>query len=290
MSRAWVSAGVQAAEAHRSLSLDRWPLYNDLRRFGDRWRKDSNCPDEAPIADDGPASLVERVHRWGRALADPFTRWFFGGALLAPVVHDAAILTWWRRAVSDADGGKAKPGRPMPVRLTRVAPVPGFSDDEQEAPPRTLAREAMPPGKLALPASQLALPAPRVLSAPAASTPSAAGAPRGVVPPAPPPAKPAEDAAFRLKAEERPVPWDVLKDLSGAALARVLAHNQRLGITEMLAAERAKGRVPHWTEYLTASERGDMDEGRLTEAQARALAAERGYPGEVPDKAAPSPY
>ncbi len=79
-------------------------------------------------------------------------------------------------------------------------------------------------------------------------------------------------------AAERPVPWEVLKELSGEALARVLAHNQRLGIRKEILAQIAAGRTPHWTECLTPSERGDLEEGRLTEAQARALAAERGCP------------
>ncbi|GEM_PF-4433424 len=167
-----MDAAVQAAEALRTASLARAPVVCDLRRFGDRWQKDANCPDEAPLIDDGPSGLVERVHRWSRALADPFTRWLIGGSVLAPVIHDAAILTWWRRVVADADHGTLKPGRPATVRLTRIAPVPAFSDDEEATPP-----------------NRLATPAPRVLSAPAASTPSAAGAPRGAaVPPVPGPA------------------------------------------------------------------------------------------------------
>ncbi len=179
-----IDAGVQAAEAQRTLSLQRWPLWNDLRRFGDRWKKDANCPDEAPVIDDGPSGLVERVHRWGRALADPFTRWFFGGALLAPMVHDAAVLTWWRRAVSDADSGKAKPGRPVAVRLTRIAPVPGFSDDEGEPTLKAPAGEATPKqAGLASPLAKGGVASPRALSAPAASAPSAAGAPRAAAPP-----------------------------------------------------------------------------------------------------------
>ena len=60
----------------------------------------------------------------------------------------------------------------------------------------------------------------------------------------------------------------------------MLAHNQRLGIRKDIEAQIAAGRTPRWTEALTASERGDMDEGRLTEAQARALAADRGVPPE----------
>ncbi len=262
-----VDAGVQASEAQRGRALDRAHLWNDLRRFGDRWQKDSNAPDQPPIHDDGPTGLVERVHRWSRALAEPFTRFFFCGSLLAPLVHDAAVLTWWRRVIADIDRGRLKPGRPSPVRLTRVAPVAAFSDD--------------PPATDAPPSKGVAMPPPRVPSAPAASTPSAAGAPRGV-PAAPPPvaAPSPEKTAQRLIAAEQPVPWDVLKDLSGESLAGVLAHNQRLGIRNDIEAQIAAGRTPRWTEALTASERGDMDEGRLTETQARALAADRGVPPE----------
>ncbi|GEM_PF-2629063 len=251
-----VDAAVQAAEALREASLGRWPLYNDLRRFGDQWDSSKNCPMEPPRVGTGPMRLIEDARRWGRALLDPFTRWFFCGSLLAPRVHDAAITTWWRRAMAAVNAGRLRTGAPYPVRLTRVAPVPGFSDDEED--PARVKGGVAASGKGVL----------------VAGTTGQNGTTNGIA--SIPITKPA-DVAFGLMLEERPVPWEILKDLSGAALARVLAHNQRLGIREDLAAERAKGRVPPWTEYLTPSERGDLDEGRLTEAQGRALAADRGY-------------
>lgn len=243
---ATIDAGVQAAEAQRPVSLARWPLWNDLRRFGDRWRSDANSPDEAPVVDDGPAGLVERVHRWGRALADPFTRWFFGGALLAPLLHDAAVLTWWRRAVADADSGRAKPGRPMSVRLTRVAPVPGFSDDE---------------GELAIPKGGTA--SPRALSAPAALAPPAAGAPRAAaaalpsrgVEIGPPGRRVFLHPEFEIR-ERVPVPIDPAKvdaALRGEHVLMTQREFEAFQALRKLAQEKATGMPAGLSEYEQAA-------------------------------------
>ncbi len=254
-----VDAAVQGAEALREQSLVRWPLYNDLRRFGDQWESTKNCPLDPPRSGTGPMRLIEDVHRWGRALLDPFTRFFFCGSLLAPRVHDAAVTTWWRRAIAAVNAGRLKVGRAYPVRLTQVAPVARFSDDET-GPVRkgTTGQNGTTNGiakRPTAPATEAALMSGGVVAGVAA----------------------ASEAAFRLMAEDRPVPWEVLKDLEGPALARVLAHNQSLGIRKRMEAEIAAGRKPAWTEYLDPSERGDVDEGRLSEEKGRALAASRGY-------------
>ncbi len=58
-----VDAAVQAAEALRTASLARAPFVCDFRRFGDRWQKDANCPDEAPLTDDDPSGRIGKHKR-----------------------------------------------------------------------------------------------------------------------------------------------------------------------------------------------------------------------------------